>query len=266
MRNTFKKSITMPVMFDLTDEQPTDVIYRTEYYINCFLEEKSIASRFFGKLQNKVSKVTASVSTSDIKLTFLFDHSVKDCTEEIEEQMSFIAYNILRPELHCCNVPEVESKMHFENPAPNNFYKRNIFLENLAIKVDSYGTNFVTADDNRRIDWQNQELRQGFDDRETWNLSTLFIEWLYSRLTRYMEVTLVDVEATKYTFKILDTNDQIQEVTMTMKEAAAIILDACTDYLTLHDADIEADQYRAMIKKMTYALRIWAELFPAFWW
>lgn len=266
MKNTFKKSLSLPVQFTFTDEQATDVICATELYINQMLETEAIRHKFFGQLKNRVQKITVSATTFELKFTFTFDREAKAYPEEIEEQMNFVVHNIMRPKLHLCTVPGVESQMFFDAPAPNNFYKRNIFMEKMAFPVDSYGTNFTTADDNRRSDWSNQELRQGFDDRETWNLSSLFIEWLYSRLSRYMEVTIVDMEAEKYTFKVLDTEDNVQEVSLTMKEAANIILDACVNYLTLHDIDCEADQYRVMMKRMTYALRIWAEMFPAFWW
>lgn len=266
MKNTFKKSLRIPVQFTLTDEVETDVICATEVYINEMLEKDGIAHKFFGQLKGQAHKVTVSVTSFELKFTFTFNRDVKAYPEEMEEQMNFIVHNILRPKLHLCEIPGVESQMFFDTPAPNNFYKRNIFMEKMAFPVTSYGTNYTTADDKRRMDWANQELRQGFDDRETWNLSSLFIEWLYSRLSRYMEVTIVDVEAEKYSFKILDENNSVQEMSLTMKEAANIILDACVDYLTLHDADIEADKYKAMMSRMTYALRIWANMFPAFWW
>ena len=266
MKNTFKKSISIPVEFTMTDELETDVVCATEVHIEGLIKQQALYNRFFGPLKGMAKKILVNVDLVKIKLTFVFDNTAKEYPEEIDEQMKFITYSILRPELHLCPIANIESKMIFREPAPNMFYKRNLVMEKMGIPVDSYGVNYTRADDERRVCWQNQALQRGFDDRETWNLSSLSIEWLYSHLARYMEVSIVDMKATTYTFNIMGIEGNTAEVSMTMHEAAGVILDACVDYLTLHDTNCDVEIYTKMMKKMTYALRIWAELFPAFWW
>lgn len=265
MKDTFRKSIHIPVDFTLTDEPSPNVICAAECYITDYIKDNNIVNKFFGKLKDKVSKMTVVIDSSLLRLTCTFDKSVKSLEKEIEAQLNFIAYNIIRAELQYTEIPFVKSKIIFPGSIPHTFYKRNTYMEALDFPTDSYGVNFVSADDHRRPDWDTQLLLHGFDDRETWNMPILFVEWLYSHLKRYLEVTIVDIEAEKYTFTVWDENNDPQTLSMNMKEAAEIIIAACEDYLKNGEM-LDAQKYFHAKQRMTYALRLWAELFPAFWW
>ena len=105
----------------------------------------------------------------------------------------------------------------------NNPYKRCKYLDNLGFKITEYGTNWVNEDeDERGTEWKEQRKIYGFDDRETWSMDTLFIEWIYTRFKRYKEIAIVDLDFHK--FKYFDKE-------ITQNEAIDIILQFCENYL-----------------------------------
>ena len=53
------------------------------------------------------------------------------------------------------------------------------YLDDLGIPINEYGTNFMSNDDPREKGWSKERKEYGFDNRETWNLDRIFIEWIY---------------------------------------------------------------------------------------
>lgn len=115
MKNTFVKSVAIPVEFTMTDELETDVVCATEVYVEKLIEEHAVCNQFHGKLQNLAKKISVSVTPSKLKLTFAFDNIAKEYPEEVESQIKFIVYSVLRPHLHLRNIPYIESVMTCEN-------------------------------------------------------------------------------------------------------------------------------------------------------
>lgn len=131
--------------------------------------------------------------------------------------------------------------------------KRNKYLEDIGIK--EYGTNFCNnKDDKRQKRWAKQRKKYGFDDRETWALDQMFIEWLYSRCMMYKEISPVDMEYSKIKYDGLE---------FTQEEAINIILSCAKDFLLYHEIPTKEDM---IYKNMKYAAHLWAELFPTMWW
>lgn len=264
-KDTFKRVIRVPVSFELTDELETDVVCAAEYHFGQILEEQKVTERFFGWLEGLVKEVKISVTTYELKFIVIFDKRAKQYEEEIDEQMLYVVHYIIRPLLDNCEIPTIDTRMTFTSPVPYSLYKRNAFLDELGLKPDSYGTNFISADDKRRECWINESLKYGFDNRETWNMHTVFIEWLYSHLKMYTSVSIVDMDKKSFIFKIIDVDGNVRDVEMAMTEAVNIIMSTCEEYLTFKD-NSDINDYKKMLNKMQYALRIWAEVFPAFWW
>ena len=50
------------------------------------------------------------------------------------------------------------------------------YLDDLGLKIEEYGTNFISDDDSRKENWAIEREEYGFDGRETWNLDKIFIE------------------------------------------------------------------------------------------
>ena len=62
---------------------------------------------------------------------------------------------------------------------------------------------FECDDEIRNQKWEKERLEYGFDERETWSLDFTFFCWLYERLMKYKEVSLVDL-----THKIVKVNNE----------------------------------------------------------
>ena len=132
--------------------------------------------------------------------------------------------------------------------------QRNKYLEDIGIPIDRYSTNFTFDDDRRQLDWKEQREIYGFDDRETWNLETTFVEWLYSRCMMYKEIGGNVVDLTFHKF----THDGKE---YTQIEAIDCIIEYTKEYL--QSGFIERD---SLIEKVQYATHLWAEILPAMWW
>ena len=46
MKNTFVKSVAIPVEFTMTDELETDVVCATEVYVEKLIEENAVCNQF----------------------------------------------------------------------------------------------------------------------------------------------------------------------------------------------------------------------------
>lgn len=134
--------------------------------------------------------------------------------------------------------------------------QRNHYLDELGIPIKDYGTNFCDKTDERWKCWKKEQKKYGFDNRETWNIDRLFVEWLYSHFKMYKEACggTINFEYHKFKYRGKD---------ITQKKAINIILDACKKYLLSHD-------YVGDGKDMTIyspeIMTLLGELLPAMWW
>lgn len=136
--------------------------------------------------------------------------------------------------------------------------QRNKYLDNLGIPIKKYGTNWLGDDDPREDTcWKQQREEYGFDDRETWNLDCLFVEWLYSHLMMYKEVCCVDLTFHKFMF---------MDKEYTQEEAIDFILDICKEYIITLDEVSYTDKETELMEKVRNAIRMFAEIHPAMWW
>ena len=138
--------------------------------------------------------------------------------------------------------------------------QRNKYLEKLGISIYDYGTNCKPKDwkkEKRTSRWKKQRKKYGFDDRETWNLDRLFVEWLYSHLMMYKEIggKIVDLNFHKFDYK-----GKKKEITQL--EAINIICRACEDYL-------KADYITRHLHSEIFSeniMKLLGDIMPAMWW
>ena len=132
-----------------------------------------------------------------------------------------------------------------------NPYKRCKYLDDLNIPITEYGTNFINCyKDKRGRKWRRQRTKYGFDERETWNLDSQFIEWIYTRFKMYKEIACVDL--TFHKFKYLGKE-------ITQGEAIDIILQACEDYIKQGDTGFKTFP-SPIIGDLLF------KIMPAMWW
>lgn len=64
-----------------------------------------------------------------------------------------------------------------------------------GIKED-YGLNWLSKDDDRLKDFNDEKEMYGFCSAETWNMDRIFCEWLYSHCKMYLEKVegIIDME------------------------------------------------------------------------
>jgi len=128
--------------------------------------------------------------------------------------------------------------------------QRNKYLEDLGIPLERYGTNFMEDDDRRAESWEEEKNLYGFDNRETWNLDQIFIEWLYSHLMMYKERTYVNLEFHKFDFEGKE---------ISQKEAIDFIIEATKQFLT-------TDEYSRDYETVNRAVKLFADIMNAMWW
>lgn len=138
-----------------------------------------------------------------------------------------------------------------------NIEQRNKFLEDIGLKPHQYGVNFIMGKDKREKEWRRERKSYGFDNRETWNLNSQFVEWLYSHLKMYLDKADEIINLEYYTFEFED-----QE--FTQRAAIEYIMDACVMYLTNRYAF--NDKEEESIKEMQKAIQLWGLIFPTMWW
>lgn len=138
---------------------------------------------------------------------------------------------------------------------------RNAYLEGKPFEFPphKYGINFMENTENTRKRekyWALQRAKYGFDERETWNLDVMFVEWMYSRIRMFKEIAPLPVASPDY-----ETNGN----KLTQGEAMDFILDACEFFLLHHD-EIATDDGDEAYTRMSDAIKLWSELFGAMWW
>lgn len=137
--------------------------------------------------------------------------------------------------------------------------KHNKYLDKLGLKITDYGTNWCTdKNDKRKKKWKKERKEYGFDSRETWNLNTTFVEWLYSHLKMYKKEANKKVDLTYHKFMWKG-----QEITQL--DAINLIIKECEFYLLNKNSDNIGAENEAY-KRMQEILKLWADIFPSMWW
>ena len=132
------------------------------------------------------------------------------------------------------------------------------YLDDLGLKENKYGTNFMPDDDERADEWREEREKYGFDSRETWCLNTIFIEWIYTRVKMYEEYAseVIDLSYHKIPYK---------GQKITQKEAIDKILSLAEEiFLTRDRYDSTAD--KVFVENSREICDLWKEVLPCMWW
>lgn len=125
------------------------------------------------------------------------------------------------------------------------------YLDDLNIPINKYGTNFMPDDDRRAESWSKEREEYGFDNRETWNLDRIFIEWIYTRVMMYKGYSIVDTSYHRIKYK--DTE-------ITQGEAIDKILELAKEIL------LDVDNNELFYDNSREICDIWKEVLPCMWW
>lgn len=134
--------------------------------------------------------------------------------------------------------------------------QKNKYLDDLGLKQEEYGINFTKDNDKRKTEWEQQREVYGFDERETWNMGTTFMEWLYSHLKMYDEINIVNTSYHTFEF---------QGKTYTQQELMDLIMEKCEYFLLNQDKPYLNLENKAY-EEAKIAIQAFAEVFPAMWW
>ena len=130
--------------------------------------------------------------------------------------------------------------------------KRCKYLDDLGLKVNQYGTNFVSDyHDCRASSWFKEREEYGFDNRETWNLDRIFVEWIYTRLMMYKEYANIDMNYHKVLYK---------DEEMTQEQIINRILEISKEALLSYP---DEELWYENIKEIC---DLWKEILPFMWW
>lgn len=131
-------------------------------------------------------------------------------------------------------------------------FQKNKYLEDLGLKEEDYGVNWLSKDDARLKDFNDEKEMYGFCSAETWNMDRIFCEWLYSHCKMYLEKAegTVDLE-----FRSVEIDDE----ELTQLQCIQRILKLTGEALTVSDGE-------EVTKNLKEAILIWAEVFPLMWW
>ena len=142
--------------------------------------------------------------------------------------------------------------------------QRNKYLEDIGLRQDKYGTNFISNKlDKRHRRWKKQRKEYGFDDRETWCLDNMFAQWLYSHLMMYKEKAseVVDLEYRVFHWKGKN---------ITQLDAIDIIINASKDYLLVEskyiDNTISYQEREKIYDNFSDVMTLWGVILPCMWW
>lgn len=131
-------------------------------------------------------------------------------------------------------------------------FQKNKYLEDLGLKKEDYGLNWLSKDDDRLKDFNDEKKMYGFCSAETWNMDRIFCEWLYSHCKMYLEKVegIINME-----FHCVEIDGE----EVTQLQCIQRIIKLTGEALT--DSDGEA-----ATMKLREAILIWAEVFPLMWW
>ena len=131
------------------------------------------------------------------------------------------------------------------------------YLDDLGLKIEDYGTNFISDDDSRSESWSKQREEYGFDERETWNLDRIFIEWIYTRFLMYKEICVVNTDYHKIPYKDKEITqgeaiDEVLNLAKAILQSGTSIWDESTDKMVYENS-----------REICEILK---ELLPYMWW
>ena len=131
------------------------------------------------------------------------------------------------------------------------------YLDELGIKIEKYGTNFTDEEDKRSNEWKQQRELYGFDERETWNLNEIFIQWIYTRVKMYKEISCVNTEYHKITY---------QDKEITQGEAIDRILELAKEILQNDFYSTDIKVIEMIYNNSREICDLWKEILPLMWW
>ena len=130
------------------------------------------------------------------------------------------------------------------------------YLDDLGIPINEYGTNFMDDTDHRAESWAKEREEYGFDNRETWNLDRIFIEWIYTRVLMYKEYSIVDLNYHKFPYKGSEIT-QAEAIDKILELSKEILL--MDDYYSIKNSEKTINNQREICD-------LWKEILPAMWW
>jgi len=90
------------------------------------------------------------------------------------------------------------------------------YLDKLNVPVEDQYTNWMktTLFDKRESEWEQQRNKYGIDERETWNWSTDYMDYIYIHLKLFNETNIVNFnkETIEYRGKELTVQSVIDEI------------------------------------------------------
>lgn len=134
--------------------------------------------------------------------------------------------------------------------------KKNKFLSDLGIPIERYGTNFTSKKDKRKKKWKKERKKYGFDSRETWNLQTITVEWIYSRLKMYDKVNCVDTTYHKFIWN---------EKEITLQDAINLIIESAKEYLLVEVTD-DLQESSQKLEEFCNLMPLFGMILPYLWW
>ena len=138
------------------------------------------------------------------------------------------------------NIPEISESGH-------------AYLDEL--EMDPYPFSRYNPYDHRKERWAEQKRIYGFDDSETWDLSSTFYAWLYEHLRMYVDIggETVNLEFHKFEYHGRE---------YTQLEIINMILERIGFYFS-EEYDDWTEEHVAYINEIG---ELWAIVLPAMWW
>ena len=140
--------------------------------------------------------------------------------------------------------------------------QRNKYLEDLGLKIEDYGGNYIYKEkegtDRRKL-FEQERKDYGFDSRETWDLTYYFAEWLYSHLMMYKEFASEVVN-----LKYHKVNWQGKEITQL--EAIDILIKTSKDYLLMDELEMSNKEIVRIREGFYKSMELWGEILHYMWW
>ena len=144
--------------------------------------------------------------------------------------------------------------------------KKNLYLEKIGVRRKNLIPNYFTGDKKSRRKWKKERQKYGFDERDTWVLNKVFVEWLYSHLKMYLHKVENIIDLTYYKYKF-------EGKTYTQEEAIKYIIKCCKYFILATDTHIPKKYKKGKkyseenaYKKMEKAIRLFSKAFGNMWW
>lgn len=127
---------------------------------------------------------------------------------------------------------------------------KNLYLKEIGEK--SYLNNFYLHDtDDKKLKlYEQQQKNYGFDERETWNMDTVFAEWLYSHLCMFKEKANPIISLTFHKFEYNGKTYTQKEIIHKMKKNLK--------YYLKHGDDLSIEKSKKAYDKLKEATELWA--------